>query len=109
MFCRQPTPTLVLFPSPVAAGHLLDIIEPEDFPIDKLKTLEDVAEWLVENGFKLDRTKGSHRQYRHPAGMTVTVTLEVNRNFGHKLENYLHRYRHAIRELKARIAELRAR
>ena len=34
----------------------------------------DVIKLLEQDGWKLDRTKGSHRQYRHPAKPgTVTV------------------------------------
>ena len=38
--------------------------------------VKDLIEQLEADGWYLDRTKGSHRQYRHPTKLgTVTVTV----------------------------------
>jgi len=36
--------------------------------------VRDVIKWLGQDGWKLDRVKGSHRQYRH-ASKPGTVTV----------------------------------
>ena len=36
-------------------------------------TYKEINKLLIKNGWVLIRTKGSHYQYKHPDGRTVTV------------------------------------